>query len=394
MSHFTLSEEVQSGSFPAVMAEQMGTIFPQPVFQAPGVGNTVGFAHLPVRVPATLQTTGRKQSPPSLFVFNLSVPEFRLSDTLSRRPQSPLIHENDSKQTVTNLILGFPTLILEGDFPLWTQLEYAQAMHPSFVLTELGFYDVLAPAVEGDLSLLPDPSDFTSNYSEVLASLVATNAKVMLMTVSDPIDTAYFSSIETAAKILKVPPFVVLGLYGLRPDELVTVRGLIEMGNQFIAREIQPLPSGSFLTAPMGEEISFNVEILNEQIRTLANQHGAIVFELHSFFKDIKNQGVMIGSRLITGDFLGGFYSLNGYYPGITGHALLANAILDQVNKIYGESFAPVDVAETLLEDATARTRLAEVPDRTLESMADFLTERQLQRVYRVARTIGEGTSR
>src|SRR2546426_9131308 len=55
-------------------------------------------------------------------------------------------------QTSTNLILGFPALILGKGKPLWTQLEYARQMNPTIALVELGYYDVLEPAVKGDPS--------------------------------------------------------------------------------------------------------------------------------------------------------------------------------------------------------------------------------------------------
>ena len=57
MGNFTLFADTQRESFPAQMARQMQVQFTQPLMQAPGIGNTVGFDHLPVVVPAFLQTT-------------------------------------------------------------------------------------------------------------------------------------------------------------------------------------------------------------------------------------------------------------------------------------------------------------------------------------------------
>lgn len=208
MSNFTLSEEVQPDSFAAQMARQMNTIFPQPVFQTPGIGNPIGFPELPLRIPATLQTTFRTQFPPSLFVFNLSVPGHRVEDALQMRPVSPLNQQRDAKQTLVNFILGFPSLILGNDIPLWTQLEYAVAMRPTFALVELGFHEVLEAAVKGDLSLHPNPAEFSSHYYQIIATLRGEHAQVVVLTIPDPFDTAFFDDPISLAPLLRVPPFV------------------------------------------------------------------------------------------------------------------------------------------------------------------------------------------
>ena len=118
------------------MARQMKTNFPQPLMEAPGIGNAPGFTALPVHLPGTLQGSVREPFPPYLFIFNLSIPGFRLSDSLNRRPSPPLL-QRDSLQTTTNLILGYPALVAGKDKPLWTQAEYAVQMNPTLVIVEL-----------------------------------------------------------------------------------------------------------------------------------------------------------------------------------------------------------------------------------------------------------------
>src|SRR5215813_7146538 len=57
MGDFTLSEDTQRESFPAQMARQMQTDFPQPYIQAPGICYPIGFARPPVLIPQPLQST-------------------------------------------------------------------------------------------------------------------------------------------------------------------------------------------------------------------------------------------------------------------------------------------------------------------------------------------------
>jgi hypothetical protein len=67
-----------------------------------------------------------------------------------------------------------------------------------------------------------------------------------------------------------------------------------------------------------------------------------------------------VGSRRLTADYLGGFYSLDGVHPGATGHAVIANEILELLNRTYGRSFPPIDLQAVLPADPVAQYRRAE----------------------------------
>src|SRR5215470_3978403 len=164
---FSLKDIYQKKSFGARLAEQMNVSFPQPLMQAVGVGNVPGFAEMPVRTPGPGQGAVRADFPPQLFIFNLSVPGYKLSDTFGRRPSTPLIRTNDMTQTLANFTLGYPALLLK-DKPLWTQVEYAQQMNPTLAIVELGFAEILEAAAAGDLSKLPDVNTFKTNYTNLL----------------------------------------------------------------------------------------------------------------------------------------------------------------------------------------------------------------------------------
>jgi hypothetical protein len=248
MGNFTLSEETQKQSFPVYMAQQMQAKFSQPLLQAPGVGNLVGFAQLPVRVPAYMQTTVLEQlcSRP---VANLAVPGYKLADALNLRPTQPLVHRNDAKQTLCNLILGMPSFVSGKEEPWPTQLEYAMGQSPTFTLVELGYYEVLEAAVKGAPDLLPDIDTFRSNCVRLFTYLTQSGSEILAMTIPDPMDTAHFSTIDIAAEITKVEPALLLKTYDLQPSDLITVQGLVEIGYQFLAGAIKPLPEAAVLSA-------------------------------------------------------------------------------------------------------------------------------------------------
>ena len=89
MTNFSLTEHEQRESFPAQVARQMAVHFPQPLFQAPGLGDAPGFPSLPVRLPIEYQTTVLTEFPPPTPFANLSVPGLTLAEALTRRPVAP-----------------------------------------------------------------------------------------------------------------------------------------------------------------------------------------------------------------------------------------------------------------------------------------------------------------
>src|SRR5207249_6729839 len=126
---------------------------------------------------------------------------------------------------------------------------------------------------------------------------------------------------------------------------------------------IAPLPSGSTLSADVAMELRSGVQRLNRVIVDLGAAEGAIVYDLNSLFHRIHMRGLRIGNRTITGDYLGGFYSLNGYYPGATGQALIANEILALLNRKFGSSFPSIDLATVVASDPVAAYRKAAGPN-------------------------------
>jgi hypothetical protein len=361
MANFGLSSVGQNQSFPAQIAAQMGTAFPQPLIQPPGIGDVVGYPTQEVRVQTYPQGSVRQfyqtgtnpvTSPP-IFVLNLSVPELTLADSVSLRPVSPIVQRN-MKQTMVNLILGFPQLFLDN-VALWSQFEYAKAMFPTMAMVELGYYEALNAAVNGDPTLMPDPNTFGATYQSVLAGLRGLQAQVIATTIPNPIDTAYFSSPAAAASITATEPFVITAGYHITNQDYVTRNGLMSIANQFTNGAIGPLPSGSILTAVAADDITVRVNALNIQIVNAAKATGAVVYDLNAFLHNVRVNGVQAGTLTLTADYLGGFYSLDGVYPGPTGHALIANDILNFISRTYHRSFAPVPVSSTSASDPTVQ---------------------------------------
>lgn len=362
MANYGLSSVVQNYSFPAQMAARMNTLMIQPLIQPPGIGDVVGYPGQEVRLHTYPQGSVRqfyqpdptKPAAPPLLITNLSVPGFTLADSVSIRPVAPIAQHN-MKQTVVNMILGFPQLFIDN-VPLWNQFEYAKAMFPTMALVELGYYEALDAAVNGDPARMPDPNSFGSTYGSVIAGLRALQAQVIVTTIPNPIDTAYFSSPVTAASITATLPFVIDAGYHIAPQDYITRNGLTAISNQFSDGAISPLPAGSVLTAATAADLTNRVNALNAQIVNAAKANGAVVYDLNAFLHKIRVSGAKVGSTSVTADYLGGFYSLDAVYPGASGHALIANDILTFLNQTYQKNFSLIDVAAIAPNDPTLTT--------------------------------------
>jgi hypothetical protein len=359
MGDFALSEETQKESFPSHMARQMGARLTQRLIQSPGICNPVGFAKMPVVVPTPMQTTVIDQLPPEP-VNDLCVPGYRISDAVNLRPSRPLIQRHDAVQTAANLILGMIPIAYGERGRLPTQLECAMKLEPTFALVELGYHEALEAAVKAEPGLLPDARSLRSDYVNIVESLRDARSEVLAMTIPDPFDTAHFSRVEVAARILKVEAGVLLSAYGLSPDDFVTPTGLIEIGFQLFARTIKPLPDGCVVSAEVAGRISRRIAELNCELTSLVQERGGSVYDLHALFLRVRNEGVAVGSRRLTAEYLGGFYSLNGYYPGATGHAFIANELLHNLNVVYGSDFGRTDLRAVMQNDPVADYRQAE----------------------------------
>jgi len=362
MGDFNLSSDSQGTSFPALMAAQMGARFAQALLQSPGIHGLEGFANLPVLIPAPLQSTVLEQLPPAP-VSNLSVPGFTLLDALELRPEQPLIHRFDQKQTAVNLTWGILPIAQGFVKELPTQLEYALRLSPTLTIVELGYYEAIQALVHSKPGLMGEVECSIAQYTQIVNALKGRGSEVLVVTVPDPLDTAYCSTLDIASAILKVEPEFLLANYVIEQSDLITVNGLNEISFQIFARSIQPLPTGSVIKANVAEEIRSRVARLNAALVSLAQTQKIGVYDLQALLRHVKQPGMSVGNRRITAEYLGGFYCLNGFYPGATGQAIIANEILQTLNRNYNAEFPLIELPSVLVSDPVAAYKQAAGPN-------------------------------
>ena len=363
MGHFALEGSFQATSFPALVARALGTPLRQPLFQPPGLGDVIGLEPRPPIVPEIRQSTVLHELPPAADLGNLAVPGFTLADALERRPIAPLVDRSSSLQTLTNFILGLPELEIRPDGGR-TQVEYALGLHPTLALVCFGYDETLRAAVDGDLRILPTRLTFERQLSRLLRTLEQ-ETSVIVTTVPDPFDSAYFSPPRTAAEILKTTPDFLEQQWEVQPTDQIHLTGLWAMGYQTMAREVASLAGSAVIDQAFSDTVRARVTELNAAIRSVAERNGARVFDLGEVLRNVAQHGLEIAGRCLRADYLGGLYLLNGVYPGPTLNAHIASAFVEWLNRTFELAHRPASVDEIATTDANTLTELAPGPPST-----------------------------
>lgn len=363
MGHFSLEGSAQQASFPALLAQSLGTSFEQPLMQAPGLGDIIGLEPQQPIVPTLRQSTVRSGLPSQNDLGNLSVPGFGLAEAAHRAPKLPLVDRSCSLQTLTNFVLGMPDLIHGGRQGM-TQIDYARQRSSTLALVCFGYDEMLKGAVHGDISQLPRVGPWRSGLSRLLRDLGHGPLRIVT-TVPNPLHSAWFSNRDTAARILKTTPAFLEQHWDVGPTDLVHLRGLYAMGYQMMARQVGPLDASPTVDVATVEAIQRRVDELNGALSDAAAAAGAHVFDLHGLLQHVAHQGLRLGSRTLTCDYLGGLYLLNGLYPGATLNALIAGALVRWINQTFDLALDEPSVAAIAANDANTQTELAPGPPST-----------------------------
>lgn len=345
---FTLHGWSQRMAFPALIARQFGVAFSLPLFEPPGIGNAPGFEPQPVIMPGLAQATLYNSLPPSEFA-NLSVPGMTLRDALKREPRPPWVMQNDALQTACNLIVGGRRMATKKT-PL-TQVAAASIQQPTGVMIALGFAEALNAAIAaGDGSKPPEldsEKDFGDLYAEVAKQL--SPSTLLMFTVPDPFDTPFFLQPAHAAEVLRIEESWLLTRFGLNEDDYLKLPAVYEIAFHIFGKSLTDLPPQARVSRHAAAAISARVAAWNQKIREVAAAVDAALYDLHDLTSRLRTDGLHLGSRHLTANYLGGLYSLNGYYLGHTGHAVIANDVLALLRQ------PQLDLEIIALEDPAAR---------------------------------------
>ena len=345
----SLLDTAQVHGYANVVAEQAHAPLILPLIGPPGIPNVlelVSFGPPPVIVTAPGVSHGRDN--PAQQVTDLAVPGAKAADVLNDRPAN-------SPNGLNTLILGLPGL-LQGINR--SQIEWAEALHPSFTILWIGSNDVLGAALAGTPALATPVATFQQTFNQIADRLAATGAQLVFINIVDVTRIPAFTSAEAVAQQTGIPLAVLGPVLGIHAGDLVTPNALPLIQNILAGKIAGPLPGTVVLDVAEQAQVRAIVDGFNAAIAAAAKSHGAALVDEHTSFERNANRGVEVRGQRLTVGFLGGLFSLDGVHPTNTGYALTANDVIKTINRAFEADVEPVSVEDVARHDPLVPPRV------------------------------------
>ena len=214
-----------------------------------------------------------------------------------------------------------------------TAIDQALNRNPTFISLWLGNNDVLGSALHCDLSYLTELDIFEQNYLQVIDKILAKDSiqGVVVANIPDVTCIAYLDDANnTNLPAGSVKPFWLYSTtedFVLTPDDLMIIQ---ERTNEI-------------------NEVIFYTAVANGW--AFVDTH-EIFLDISTYGHDLKNSSGIATDRVITSEYLGGLFSLDGVHPSITGHAVAANYMIDAINDNYLTNLDYVDEYQASEDDS------------------------------------------
>ena len=331
----SLLDKQQRNGYAALVAKQARSLLLQPEIAAPGVPNvlTLTSRNPLVITPAPGVSTGRTD--PFLPTNNFAVPGAKVRDTLETRPTLPV-------DSITDLVLGLPWLYLGVSK---SQVEFAEDARPRNIIVWIGNNDALGAALAGNSTDVTALADFQRDYGTLINRLAATKARLFIANIPDVTTIAALTSAEKIAAQTKQPLSIIGPILGIAPGDYVTPQAAALIPQILADPSRGPLPAGAVLTKAEVAQIQTSVNGYNAFIKQKATEKNAVLVDINALVGNVARNGYKLGDgRILTADFLGGLYSLDGVHPTNTGYAIFANEFISRINARYRLKIFQVDV--------------------------------------------------
>ncbi len=384
-----LTESRQLKSYPLQIATQAGVggSFIQPLLGYPGIGayssdttNPAGILELTfLDNPATPNTINPDPViTPELFAnhpdFNPFMPW--ISSTIRDYPAPynnlgipgaltfEMLGSYDAATSLSgnnffDIILRNPQL---GNTNAVQQASGLGAGAPTFITCWIGNNDVLGYATSGG-TFPPAPTDaptFTFLYGQLLDSLQALGADIVVANIPDVTAIPYFTTVPPYLLNPETNDLLLVGgnpvpLLGVTPGaDLVLLTAAAALGQGLgvpasLGGTDLPLPDEVVLDAAEIAIASQAVADFNSAIATLAAARGIQVVDMNSFFNDVAANGYNAGGLNFTTSFLtGNLFSLDGVHPSDLGYSIIANRFIMTINEEFDATIPMVNITDQL----------------------------------------------
>ncbi|MBZ5534547.1 MAG: hypothetical protein LAO31_01220 [Acidobacteriia bacterium] len=346
-----LSIDGQRNSFPAFAARQMGAFLPLPTITRPGIPATLTIAPNGSIVPSS-STVGTLLLPPvgNSFHFNVAIPGFKVHDVLAQRPQLP-DPVNRPGDILRDLILGVPGLAVPGAVTTGSEIEQVEALHPTFVIAWFGGNDVLGAFTANNVSLITPFDSFSADYLTAMKRIQAAGAKVVTANIPDVTASPLVIPAEVVAATAGATLTTIGPVLGISAGDGVYAPAIPLVTSILTGQVPGPLPRSSVLKAADAATIRAALLKENDFIKSTAGSLGIPMADFFGVLNNVKANGIVVGGRKLTANFLGGIIALDFIHPTNTGYALLGNEILKAINTGYGTNFPLVDLNAVFASD-------------------------------------------
>lgn len=334
----------QVHGFASLIAQQAGVQLPLPLISEPGLPPhlvLVSPGPPPVVAPVMEAPGGRIN--PGEVVQNLSVPGAFVHDALVANPAG------ESPFPIPYLALQDAVLTSNGIH--MSQVEWAEALHPTTAILCLGNNDLLWSALLADPMFMTPADVFEADYAQVIQHLAATGATLVVCNLPDVTVIPYLTSAEAVAALVGYPLNAIGPLLGIAPGDYVTPDAFEFILGILAGQIAGPLPGAVVLTANETRQIRERTDEWNKFIADQAAKYGAAVVDIHGLLNFAARYGIVVDGRRITTQFLGGVFTLDGIHPTNTGHAIIANEFIHVLNSRFNAHIPRVAVGDVLATD-------------------------------------------
>ena len=372
-------ESAQMYSFGNIIAKQVGTTYAQATFSEPG---TTGRLEIVSLSPFTTYVNPNQGVPTNLTYpapyNNLGIKGAFLYDVLNARSASTCYTAN----------FGIPNPLFDAVLRgFGTQLELAIAQQPTLITLWIGNNDILAFATRGGLFPPTDPAVFQSQYTQVLTSLNATGAQIIIGGMPNALLTPFFTTVGPGVgqAISGIPNaqglvYQTTGAPGIAiatASDLINKSVLVTLSGSSAAKLLGdqtgkyyndngiPVPPNVNIAFPFGltPENPFPNNLVldptemaaylalrdgyNQIISGLAATFGYAVINWDNLFSQLASSGGLVVNGITYSAIYvtGNFFSLDGIHPTSQGYGIVANYFIDAINAKYGAAIPQVDVS-------------------------------------------------
>jgi len=369
----------QDNSYPAIIAQQMGTSFVQPLVSGTGSG----YFHLEYRdgeieviknydPDITDNDPNAIDYDPSFDAWvstsvkynNLGVGGLNVRNVVSDLFFEGLeyhiyLGSSATAQLSWNGVAGEP-INPYGRFLDWGTLndrieyiDHVRNSNATFFTNWLGINDAMSWAKEGGddvsgSSIQTDLGTFRARYDTILDAFKEMGAQGVCATVHDITQAPYFTTmtLEAIGKDVWIKEGADTTVIRKAVSEdliLLTAKDLL--GDGIGLSQADPLPHQNVLDRDEVIVARNYINSINNEIRASAASHGYPVVDMFSFMNSLTPGMTFDGIEFSTKYIEGGAYSLDGLHPNTRGYAMIANEFMKGINQNFGSTLRPVSVA-------------------------------------------------